>query len=290
MANNPCSVFDFSASADLIQFEHLKEFLNNYAKKWCFQKEKGEETDYIHWQGRLSLKVRKRFSEMKEMNKGLKDNLHSIRWSVTSAENTKNDFYVMKEDTRKEGPWSDKDKVVYIPKQYRNIKLYKWQQEVIDSRNAFNDRVIDMIYDEKGNNGKSTVAAIAEIMYNAIDCPPINDCKELIQYVCNECMDNDIRTPGLLFVDLPRAMNKDGLYGIYSAIEQIKKGKLVDTRYHGRKWWIDSPRIWVFSNHLPDLSLLSNDRWRIWTINKDTQQLERFLGGKPVIISKKRML
>lgn len=281
MTTNAISVWDFSLKAEKLDKDEVIEKLKAVCKEWCFQLEEGEKTKYLHYQGRVSLKVKSR--------KGPAI-FPGIRWSATSEANKNNMFYVMKEDTRKDGPWSDKDKVIYIPKQFRNIKLYKWQQEVIDSRNAFNDRCIDMIYDEKGNNGKSTVAAIAEIMYNAIDCPPINNCKELIQYVCNECMDNEIRNPGLLFVDLPRAMNKDGLNGIYSAIEQIKKGKLVDTRYHSRKWWIDSPRIWVFSNHLPDLSLLSNDRWRIWTINKDTQQLERFLGGKPVTIAKKRIL
>lgn len=281
MARNAICDWDFTLGCDCITFNELKDKLGATCKKWHFQKEKGEKTGYIHYQGRVSLKLKNRKGP--NIAKG-------IRWSPTVTENMNILDYVTKEHTRIEGPWAHDDKEVYIPQQYRNIKLYKWQQEVIDSRNVFNDRVIDMIYDESGNKGKSTVASIGEILYNAVDCPPINDCKELIQYVCNECMDNNLRRPGLIFVDLPRAMNKESLFGIYMAIEQIKKGKLVDTRYHGRKWWIDSPRIWVFSNHLPDLTLLSNDRWRIWTINKDTQQLERFLGGKPVTIAKKRIL
>lgn len=282
MAKNAVCSWDFTIPRKSVKDEEeVKMKLKEICKMWCFQLEKGEKTEFMHYQGRVSFKLKTRKAPLL---------FPGIHWSPTSSLNKDNNFYVVKSETREAGPWSDKDKEVYVPKQYRDIKLYKWQQEIIDSRNVFNDRIIDMIYDEKGNNGKSTVASIAEIMYNAIDCPPINDCKELIQYVCNECMDNELRTPGLVFVDLPRAMNKDGLYGIYSAIEQIKKGKLVDTRYHGRKWWIDSPRIWVFSNHLPDLSLLSNDRWRIWTINKDTQQLERFLGGKPVTLAKKRIL
>ncbi|WP_445772263.1 hypothetical protein, partial [Rheinheimera sp.] len=57
--------------------------------------------------------------------------------------------------------------------------------------------------------------------------------------------------------------------------EQIKKGKLYDTRYKYQEYWIDSPQIWVFSNIEPDLSMLSLDRWRIWTINEQ-QQLERY--------------
>jgi len=281
MTTNPIWVWDFTIPQESITKDELITTLKKQCKEWAFQGEKGEKTGYLHWQGRISLKVKTRKGP--NWCKG-------IRWSPTSEENKTNMFYVLKDNTRTEGPYTDKDKEIYLPRQYRNIKLYKWQQDIIESRNAFNGRVIDLIYDPKGNTGKSTVASIGEILYNGIDCPPINDCKELIQFVCNYCMDNEVRTPGLLFVDLPRAMNKEGLYGIYSAIEQIKKGKLTDTRHHAKTWWIDSPRIWVFSNHLPDPTLLSSDRWNIWTINKEDDKLERFLGGKPVTIAKKRII
>lgn len=64
-------------------------------------------------------------------------------------------------------------------------------------------------------------------------------------------------------------MDKNKLYGIYSAIEQIKKGKLVDLRYHYKCWWIDSPQIWVFSNRMPDTRMLSADRWKLWKVTAD---------------------
>lgn len=65
-----------------------------------------------------------------------------------------------------------------------------------------------MIYDPQGNNGKSTLAAIAELTCDAIDLPPLNDFKDLIALLCNICMDKHLRAPGLVFVDLPRAMKK----------------------------------------------------------------------------------
>ena len=39
----------------------------------------------------------------------------------------------------------------------RNIELYAWQQKVIELSETFNDRTINVIYDEKGNNGKMKV-------------------------------------------------------------------------------------------------------------------------------------
>jgi len=281
MTTNAICVWDFTIPQKSITSDDVIAMMKKYCKAWAFQGETGKKTSYLHWQGRCSLKVKDRVGP---------DFCKGIRWSATSEENKTNLFYVLKEDTRTSGPWCDKDKEIYLPRQFRNIKLYEWQSDILESRNVFQDRVIDCIYDEKGNNGKSTVAAIGEILYNGIDCPPINDCTQLIQYICNHCMDNEIRDPKLIFLDLPRAMNKESLYGIYAAIEQIKKGKLVDTRHHSKCWWIDSPRIWVFTNTLPDVTMLSSDRWRIWTINKETSKLDRFLGGKPVTIAKKRIL
>lgn len=283
MTTNAICVWDFTIPQKRIDKDVLVKELRTWCKKWAFQIEQGKKSNYLHYQGRVSLKAK--------AHKG-PDFCKGIHWSATSEENKTNLFYVLKEETRVEGPWKDSDKEIYLPRQFQNLKLYEWQADILESRNVFQDRVIDCIYDVTGNNGKSTVAALGEILYNGIDCPPINDCKELIQYVCNHCMDNEIRDPKLLFVDLPRAMNKESLYGIYSAIEQIKKGKLTDTRHHAKVWWIDSPRIWVFTNHLPDTTLLSSDRWRIWTINKATNKLDRFLGDskESVTLAKKRIL
>lgn len=48
----------------------------------------------------------------------------------------------------------------------------------------------------------------------------------------------------------------------------LKNGKVYDTRHSSRKWFVDSPVIWVFTNSEPDTELLSSDRWRLWTINE----------------------
>lgn len=284
MARNAVCTWDFTLTENRIGLDKdvLIRLLKPICKKWCFQLEKGEKTGYGHFQGRVSLKEKSRKGP--EIFRG-------IHWTPTSNENKDNNFYVMKEDTRVAGPWKDDDEEIYIPRQYRDKTLRPWQKQVIDSANVFDDRIINLIYDDEGCKGKSTIASIAELLYGGIDCPPINDCKELMQLLCDECKDSNNRNPRIIFIDMPRAMDKDRLYGIYSAIEQIKKGKLYDTRYKYKKWWIDSPQIWVFSNHLPDLSLLSRDRWKIWTI-KDDNTLDRFLGEAKasVTLPRKRIL
>lgn len=229
---------------------------------YVFQLEKGD-SGYIHYQGSFSLVKKRRKAELLKLLTVQFEHLAPL----TNTSLQEGGFnYFMKADTREDGPWSDKDEEQYIPRQYRHITLYPWQEDVIEISRKFDTRTINMIYDPVGNIGKSTVASITELMFKGIDLPPVNDYKELIQVACDICMAKKVRDPSPIMVDMPRAMNKDKLFGIYSAIEQIKKGKLYDMRYHYKEWWIDSPAIWVFSNMEPDLNLLSKDRWKIWRV------------------------
>lgn len=274
--NNPVCVYDFTASCDKISLVELLIFIRKIAKAYAFQQEKGEETGYLHYQGRISLKIKKRLSEALKLFKD-----KPIHISVTSTANHENDFYVLKEETRVGGPWTDRDVEKYIPRQYRHIieNLYPYQRAIIDSITHFEPRTINIIIDTLGNNGKSTIAALCEILYDGIDCPPLNDYKEIVQVVSNELIDRNCREPKIVLFDMPRAIRKDQLYGFFSAIEQIKKGKVYDTRYHYKKWWFDSPAIWVFTNSIPERRMLSMDRWKLWTIN-DEKELVKFSFGE----------
>jgi hypothetical protein len=268
--NTACAVWDFRANEDNYTSEELLEWMKANTKKYCFQLEESD-NGYIHWQGRFSL-IKKRTKA--PLLRIMKDKPNYLK--PTSSQNHQEEFfYAMKEDTRKQGPWRDDNNQppgsaseIYIPKQYRDLPLRPWQQKLLQDANLFNSREINLIYDPVGNRGKSTVAAIAELTCGGIDMPPLNDFKELLALLCDICMDGKLRSPSPIFFDLPRALDKTRLYGIYSAIEQVKKGKLYDCRYHYKAWWIDSPVIWVFSNILPDRNLLSNDRWKIWTFSE----------------------
>lgn len=200
-------------------------------------------------------------------------NLLSIKpqWCVQTitSEYKEVPFYQMKELSRVDGPWSDKDpKPVYIPRQYKGLinNLWPFQAVIHKSIEIFEKRIINYIFCESGNTGKSTIAALMELHENCIDLPPVNDLEGVMQCMLDECY-NITHSPRGVFIDLPRGMDQSKLYGIYSAIEQIKKGKLYDRRYKYRKWWIDSPQIWVFSNHPPDIHRLSAERWKIWSIH-----------------------
>lgn len=282
MTTNACCVWDFTAPVDKLPKAELLEFLDNYCKEWCFQKEQGEETGYIHYQGRLSLKLKKRKNEL---IKELKDNLLNISLRVTSTENRDNNFYVMKDDTRIEGPWTSKDvpdTPAYIPKQYRGKMdtLRPFQETILKMSEQFDDRSIHYIYCPNGNKGKSTIAHLMRLFKKGLVIPPINDADKLVFSVCNMLRAKNIRDTVPIFIDLPRAMNQERLYGIFTAIEIIKAGYVYDTRNHYKDWDFDSPNIFVFSNIEPELNMVSLDRWRLWTIS-DSDELVRF-SAKPM--------
>lgn len=260
-----CCVWDFTLSALEVNSDDLKKWLNTACKKWTFQKELSE-SGYEHYQGRFSLKIKERLTTLKKAI-GFK----SIHLSQTSNENRDNMFYVIKDETRIEGPWSDNDKELYIPRQYRGLidNLRPFQQIIWNSYDIFDTRHINIIIDTIGNLGKSAIVSLIELYGRGIDLPCVNDQKQLIEACCDILMAREIRTPGIITFDLPRAMDQKALRGVYSALEQIKKGKVVDLRYRYKEWWFDSPQIWVFTNTLPKLKYLSMDRWILWEITND---------------------
>lgn len=260
---NPVCVWDTTVSCTNHTVDSLKKLFTEHCKKWTFQKEIGNSTGYEHFQCRVSLKLKTRMPTM--------IGIHPDAWSPTSEENRKNDFYVMKEETRIDGPWRDTDTNVYIPKQYRDITLRPWQEKVISLSQHFDDRHINVIYDSEGNHGKSLLASHSVLFNNGIDLPPVNDSKQLMEAMYGICASRNIRSCGPVFIDLPRALDKSRLFGLFSAIEMIKKGQLIDLRYSYREWWIDSPNLWIITNYNPKewSNLLSNDRWCIYTFKGD---------------------
>lgn len=268
---NATSVYEFRYSKKDFTHKDIIGFLTGIAKKYVFQLEEGD-SGYLHYQGRLSLIKKRRKMEALKLFKVPPEYFEPTLKSEYKGEA----FYQTKEDTRVDGPWKETDQEQYIPRQYRGLmdKLRPYQQVIWDTRNDFEPRKINLIFDEKGNNGKSTIASLCELMGNGIDVPPMNDMKEIIQLLCDECMATNNRNPSPIFIDLPRAMDKTRLYGVYTAIEQIKKGKLYDTRYNYKKFWIDSPQLWVFTNVLPDLNMLSRDRWNVWKLDDEYNLIE----------------
>lgn len=258
---NPVRVYDFTLKAKDIDEDDIKKILKKKCKKWTFQLEEGIKDGYMHYQGRIHLREKIRFNQMKTYQPFK----NQCSWSVTSSGNINNDDYVEKSDTRVKGPWSSDDpEPMYVPAQVRDIKLREWQLSIYSQWNDFDRRSINVLIDYEGNIGKSVLATIMRCQGKAVVIPPMQDPKDIMRMVC------DTPTSGMYIVDLPRALpNQSKLAGMYSAIEQIKSGWAWDDRYKFRQKVFDSPIIWVFTNSYPNTTLLSKDRWKIWKVQDD---------------------
>lgn len=252
--------FDFTVGRDFVTQEKLQELLENHCKKWCFQLERGE-NGFEHYQGRLSLKTKTRLTGIIKLF-GIKE----IHFSITSNENKENDFYACKEDTRILGPWKNTDEKIYIPRQVREIEqLYPWQQYIVDNYNIWDTRSINVIVDTQGNCGKSTLVSYMRAHRLAFKIPYCNDFKDIMRMVC------DVPIKRCYLIDMPRAIKKDKLFQLFSAIEEIKNGYAYDDRYHFKEIVFDCPNIWIFMNELPDYTMLSADRWKFWHITEEME-------------------
>lgn len=256
--------------------EIIEMMLDDVARKWVFQHELGERTAHNHFQGRLTLKVKERGSTLiKKMRKYLDkgDEVRSIYLAPTSKENADNDYYVTKEDTRIGGPWRDGgDKVKeYMPRQIRELvnnpdfKWKPWQQYVLDSIKIFDVRHINVIIDNKGHIGKTSLKIYGQVTRQSKILPMVNDMKDMLRMVM------DMPKVGCYIIDMPRAIKKEKLFGLYMGIESTKDGYAFDDRYAFKDECFDSPVIWVFCNTCPDLTLLSKDRWLLWEVDADDQ-------------------
>jgi len=268
MSKNPICVFDFTCPMESNSKDDIIKVLVDNCKFWCFQLEEGLKTGYKHFQGRVSFKTKRRTANILKLVGG--------HYSPTSSEASTNFEYVMKDESRIDGPWADTDTIKYIPRQFRGKMdtLLPFQKTVVEKCGDFNDRLINLIYDPDGSKGKSTLAHLIRLYLGGVVLPPLNDADKLVLSCCNILMDKKIRKTIPIFIDLPRAMCKERLFGLYTAIEIIKSGYIYDYRNKYKEWDFDSPNIWVFTNTEPELSMLSLNRWKVWEI--DNNQLVDF--------------
>jgi len=272
--------YDFTAYYEDIP--SMIEFLKLHCTKWMFQQEKCPSTGKLHLQGRISLKTKVTLkSAIKLFSTGVDFNKPHL--SKTSK-NCVDDNYVCKEETRVAGPWSNKDKTLYMPIQFRivNNGLLPWQQSILD--NVTDPRKINIIIDKTGNIGKTTFVGWLACQNKAENIPFCNDFRDIMRMVM------DKPTSKLYFIDMPRAIKKERLAQLYAGIEVIKGGYCYDDRHSFREKYIDSPEIWVFTNFEPDYDYLSEDRWVQWAVFENNLIPYSELEEKTLLAESKKLI
>jgi len=255
--------YDVTLPADKFTKEQVASMCKDWFSRFVFQLEESD-NGYIHWQVRGHLIKKRRLNELK--GKAFVGGHLSITNDKTHQSNSFN--YVMKADTRKDGPWTEKDfeDPPVLTRQlisFNSKEQYDWQKAVYGFCQTEDDRTIHLIYDPIGNAGKSIFCEWLEYHGHGYEIPPFRAMEDIMQCVMS------IKTQKAFIIDMPRAMKKDKMGEFYAGIECLKNGVCYDKRYAFKKKRFDRPVVIVFTNVLPLWSFMSADRWSAWQINAE---------------------
>jgi len=279
-------------------YKIVGECLLKLGKKFAFQLEEGHEKKIKHFQIRLNaykkttvsafLKLCFTVFKLENEYKSLLD----VSPTSKNCHTTSNFNYILKEDTKIAGPWTEANfkpkelEFTYIPLRYRNeISLKPFQTEIMKPY-INNDRIVNYIYDEEGNHGKTFITHYARFHKNGVVIPCIKDSKEILQMAYGICSSRNLRDEIKMFIDVPRTVSSENVNEFLTSCEILKAGWLYDPRNKMKDWDIEPPEIYVFSNLKPNKKMMKNNRWKFLIINEknEFEEYKEEEDNKPVKI------
>lgn len=240
-----------------------KDTCKAHAKHYALQVERAPTTGSLHVQVRLSLKTKLRWAQVRDLFPGFYACPESNKGEKMGS------IYALKKDSRAfesgYGPVTDKDESHYVYPPYRLEFPRPWQQMVKDLLAEQTDRQILIVIDEAGNTGKTTLAHHLVHFHGAIYAPPFFERPDdAMQYFHGQVIAGEQH---MLVLDVPRAqLTPAKMKGLMASFEVMKGGFFYDRRYKSQKKYTPPPKMCVFCNAAPDVSLLTPDRWQILRI------------------------
>lgn len=223
-----------------IEAPELSQNLLTFCKKFVFQKEKGEDTGYLHWQIYISLKTKEYFNTVKNLFPKAA-HIEPVRNGWKAAN------YCCKSETRVEGPYTETSTFLKLID-----NLYDWQARIRDICLAPpNDRDIVWVWEKEGNRGKTQFCKYMAVKHGATLLGN-GAFKDIAQALPDH--------PKIVLFNLTRDLEERINY---SALEAIKDGVVFSSKYESRTKIFNSPHVVVFSNFSPRIESMSKDRWKI---------------------------
>jgi hypothetical protein len=259
--------YDLTLRAEGVTVHDIRAALAGLSNKWVFQLENGTKRGFVHYQIRLSLNTKRRESAFVTL---LQDTcLRDARVSRTSTEafQRKKWTYVMKSDTRMEGPWTSEmadDEEQSLRPMLEKLVLRPFQKFIVDhcSKAVPNDREVNILFDPNGSIGKTILAKYLRFKQVATFVPAFTELQDISAMVISKPVSK------AYVVDMPREfLGNSRNCGFWKGIEALKNGYVFDKRHFFRDRDMPSPLVWVFTNQFPDLSKMTADRWTIWMVD-----------------------
>lgn len=238
------------------EYNDLKEILTQKSNYTILGKEIGEEKKTKHIQGYIEFKNQIKLETLKKIN----DRIH---WEKAKGNREQNFKYCSKEDDY----YLHDNNITMMKKleqeclnMYNEIEWKPWQKAIIEKCEEIpNHRDINWIWEEEGNVGKSFLCKYLTIKYQAIICEGKSN--DIMNQIKLHIENNKI--PKIIIVDVPRCHEN---FINYSCIEKVKNGLLYSGKYEGGICVFPNPHVFIFANTEPDLTKMSNDRWKIINI------------------------
>lgn len=135
--------------------------------------------------------------------------------------------------------------------------LRPWQSELSETLNGpTNDRDVIFVVDESGNNGKTWFTRYYASLHDGTSTI-LPGKKSDMTYAFLQVLRDNTR---VVFVDCPRS--KSDMFQ-YDFLEDLKNGRMMNTKYESRMFEFTVPHVVVFMNQEPDMEKLSEDRYFI---------------------------
>lgn len=232
------TIYMITAPRNRILKREWKEIIKTHdIHKWIIAKETGQ-GGYEHWQVRLATNLT--FDQLKNVF----PEAHIEQSTEWGDYERKEANFVCSEDT------TDILRCRYG-------KLRENQRRIMEHVYRQSDRGITVVYDPKGNTGKSFLCRYLFERNIGFYVPPtVRNTQGIIQYVAS-----GYRGQRVIVIDIPRSSKWTN--ELYEGIEAIKDGLVYDTRYSAKMRDIWGVKILCLTNTLPQLDALSSDRWTI---------------------------
>ena len=236
---------------DVSLIEDFKKSLTEKCRGWIFGYEVGS-NGTPHLQGYLEFNSKSRPMECFKIK--------AIHWEKCKGTKEDNIKYCSKDG-----------KYEYF--NFRPLKLitnlYPYQSEIIDIiKKEPDERTIHWFWDKKGNIGKTSFTKYLMYHYNAV---LLEGKKNDILYVAS------LNDSNIYIYDIERSLEGFVSYG---AIEKIKNGCYMSSKYESSVILRNCPHVIIFSNFEPEIDKLSADRWDIREIDNLTKKFIEGNGAK----------
>ncbi len=240
---------------------NVAKCLDTIGKDYVYQLEKCPSTGNPHYQIFVKLKKKQRSRELCKILNSM-----SLKGATVSpARDTEAlTSYAMKNDTRLAGPWSNKP--IYMGEDLITInQMYCWQKAILAHIGKKpDDRKIEWYYDPVGGKGKSSLSKYLYFHHDIITLT-IGKASDILNLVYK------MQGRKMYIFDISRTVTAGVMTEIYAAMEAVKNGYFVNTKYDTGVCCMARPHVVVFSNMLPKLSALSSDRWDIINLSQMSQ-------------------